>query len=134
MDNRINRRRFQRFTLQPMYTPVAVRVLDEAGEGEMRFDIEGHAYDISEGGVRFEVDRLVEPGTRIAMQITLPALDAGDVGPGRSVYVFATVVWVEDADEPGPYRTAAVFNHFARVQDRQRLLRQFSSGRLRIAA
>jgi hypothetical protein len=117
--------------LQPMYTPVAVRLLDSEDD---KFDIEGHAYDISAGGVRFEVDRALKPGTRIAMQITLPTAGDEDVGPGRSVYVFANVVWIEDEDEPGPVRTAAVFNHFARVGDKERLLRQFATGRYRVAA
>lgn len=111
-----------------MYTPVGVRVMESAS-----FHLEGHAYDISEGGVRFELDQAVPPGTRIAMQITLPEGGAV-VGPGRSVFVFATVVWLEDEEEPGPVRMAAVFTHFARVGDRERLLRQFASGRFRLAA
>lgn len=125
----INRRQFQRFTLEPMYAPVAVRTLDREV-----FDIEGHAYDISEGGIRFEIDRAVQPGTRIAMQITLPSSHHEDIGPGRSVFVFANVVWLEDEDQPGPYKTAAVFTHFARAGDRERLLRMFAGGRYRLAA
>ena len=125
----INRRRHARFQLEPMYTPVAVRTLDKEV-----FDIEGHAYDISEGGIRFELDRAVPPGTKIAMQITLPNLDSREIGPGRSIFVFANVIWIEDEDEPGPVRTAAVFTHFARAGDRERLLRQFASGRFRAAA
>jgi hypothetical protein len=112
-----------------MYTPVSLRGLDREG-----FDNEGHAYDISEGGVRFEADRPVAPGTKVAMQITLPNLDSRDIGPGRSVFVFANVVWLEDEDQPGPYKMAAVFTHFARAGDRERLLRQFATGRYRAAA
>jgi hypothetical protein len=112
-----------------MYTPIAVRLLDRD-----HFEFEGHAYDISEGGVRFELDRPVQPGTRIAMQITLPSINEFDLGPGRSVFVFANVVWIDDEDEPGPVRMAAVFSQFARVGDRERLLRQFSTGRYRAAA
>lgn len=125
----LDRRRFPRFQLEPMYTPVAVRTMDSEA-----FDIEGHAYDISEGGVRFEIDRPVPPGSRIAMQITLPNLDARECSPGRSILVFANVVWLEDEDEPAPYRTAAVFTHFARAGDRERLVRQFATGRYRAAA
>jgi hypothetical protein len=127
--NAIDRRQFARFQLEHMYTPVAVRLLDSEV-----FSIEGHAYDISEGGVRFELDRPIEPGTKVVMQITLPDLDSTQIGPGRSVYVFANVVWLEDEDEPGPVKMAAVFTHFARVGDRERLLRQFASGRYRAAA
>lgn len=125
----IDRRQFARFQLEHMYTPVAVRTLDSE-----LFSIEGHAYDISEGGIRFELDRPIAPGKKVAMQITLPDLDASHIGPGRSVFVFANVVWIEDEDEPGPVKMAAVFTHFARVGDRERLLRQFASGRYRAAA
>lgn len=125
----INRRQFPRFQLEAMYTPIAVRLLDSE-----IFTIEGHAYDISEGGIRFELDRAVAPGTRIAMQITLPNHDISEPGPGRSVFVFANVVWLEDEDEPGPVRMAAVFTHFARANDKDRLIRQFATGRYRAAA
>ncbi|MBY0262890.1 MAG: PilZ domain-containing protein [Phycisphaerales bacterium] len=125
----INRRQFTRFQLEAMYTPIAVRLLDSEV-----FTIEGHAYDISEGGVRFELDRAVAPGTKIAMQITLPSHDISEPGPGRSVFVFANVVWLEDEDEPGPVRMAAVFTHFARANDKERLIRQFATGRYRAAA
>lgn len=125
----LNRRRHPRFQLEPMYTPVAVRLL----ESEV-FDNEGHAYDISEGGLRFESDRPIKPGTKVALQITLPNLDSHEIGPGRCVFVFANVVWIEDEDMPGPYKMAAVFTHFARAGDRDRLLRQFATGRYRAAA
>lgn len=125
----IDRRKFARFALDPMYTPIAARALDSQS-----FDIEGNAYDISEGGIRFELDRAVQPGSKIALQITLPSMSQEDIGPGRSVFVFANVVWLEDEDQPGPYKMAAVFTHFARAGDRERLLRQFATGRYRAAA
>jgi len=124
-----DRRTFPRFQLQAMYTPLSIRALDSE-----TFDNEGHAYDISEGGVRFEADQPVKPGTRVAMQITLPNLNQREIEPGRTVLVFANVVWLEDEDEPGPYKMAAVFTHFARAQDKDRLLRQFATGRYRAAA
>ncbi|MBL8763557.1 MAG: PilZ domain-containing protein [Phycisphaerae bacterium] len=123
------RRRYPRYTLEPMYTPVAVRPLDHD-----TFDIEGHAYDISAGGMRFELDRAVKPGTTVAIQISLPSMQREDVGPGRSVFVFANIVWIDDEDEPGPVRTAAVFTHFARAGDRDRLLRHVVTGQYRLAA
>jgi len=112
-----------------MYTPVAMRAIDA-----YQFDNEGHVYDISEGGVRFEADRPVKPGTRVAMQITLPNLNEHEIEPGRTVLVFANVVWLEDEDEPGPYKMAAVFTDFVKAGDRERLLRQFATGRYRAAA
>ncbi len=128
----LERRQFPRFVVEPMYTPIAARIETGEGEEDAPFDIEGHAYDISEGGARFELDRAVAPGSRIAMRIFMPGLSERD--EGRSVLVYANVVWSEDTDEAGPYRTAAVFTHFARACDRDRLVRHFSSGRYRLAA
>lgn len=126
----LDRRQFARFVVEPMYTPVAVRV--QTDDGDAGFDLEGNAYDISEGGIRFELDRAVEPGTRIAMRIFLPGTCERD--EGRSVLVEGNVVWLADADDPAPVRMAAVFTHFARAGDRDRLLRHFGSGRYRLAA
>lgn len=126
-----NRRRFERFALPAQYTPISLRFLDSE-----HFTLDGHAYDISEGGIQFELDRGIEPGTAVALQVTLPVsawTDCPDLGPGRSIFVFANVVWLDDG-EPGPVRMAAVFSRFARAGDRERLLRQISSGRIRRAA
>lgn len=124
MPHQINRRRYERFALSPMYTPVAVRVLSEDG-----FKHEGHAYDIGEGGVRFELDRAIAPGTPVAIQITLPAGAGIPAGQGRGVFVFANVIWNQDEDEPGPVRMAAAFSRFARAGDRDRLLGYLSGTR-----
>jgi hypothetical protein len=124
-----DRRTFPRFQLEPMYTPLA---MGPSSDGP--FDNEGHAYDISEGGVRFEAERPVKPGISVQMRITLPNLNEHDLESNRTVLVTANVVWLEDEDEPGPYKMAAVFTHFARAGDRERLLRQFASGRYRAAA
>ncbi len=128
----IDRRAHPRFVVEPMYTPICVRPLDRDNY-EPDAGWSGHAYDISEGGLRFELDRPIKPGTRVAMQITLPSMHA-DIGPGRSIFVFANVVWIDDEDEPGPARMAAVITDFVRAGDRERLLRQFASGRYRAAA
>jgi len=124
-----DRRRHARFRLATAYTPVSVRP-----PGSDAFDVEGHAYDLSESGVRFDIDRLLEPGTPVAMQITLPCTDDADLGPGRAVLVFANLVWVADREDPGPWRAAAVFTEFARAGDRERLVKHIASGRYRTAA
>jgi hypothetical protein len=129
MSTGAERRRYPRFEVEPMYTPIAVRLLDEDA-----FRLEGHAYDVSEGGLRFETDLPIAPGTKVALQITLPTMNAATGGPGRAVFVFANVVWLEDEDEPGPYKMAAVFSHWARAGDRERLLREFRTGVYRLAA
>ncbi len=128
-ESSLNRRQFERFTLSPMYTPISVRLLDDD-----RFSLEGHAYDISEGGCQFELDRALEPGSSVAMQITLPVdRRTDDIGPGRSVFVFGNIIWLND-EESGPVRMAIAFTRFARAGDRERLLRQMGNGLLRRAA
>lgn len=119
------RRRYPRFSVPPMYSPIAVRTLDTD-----EFLHQGHVYDASEGGIQFELDRQFEPGTRLAVRIELPgpmafgrSAHAGpgrDLGPGRAIFAFATVVWIEE-DEFGPARMAAVFNMFCRAGDKERL-------------
>ena len=124
-----NRRRFPRFALQPAYTPIAARTLDSE-----TFDFEGHAYDISEGGVQFELDRAIKPGTKIALAITLPTMNSRNIGPGRAIYVFANVIWTDNDDVDGPVRIAAVFTRFARAGDQERLRNEFRTGQYRAAA
>lgn len=122
----VNRRQFERFRLPVGYTPIAVRPLRA-----QQARLVGHAYDISEGGVRFELDRPVPAGTRVAMRIGLPT----PTGPARAVFAFGNVVWLnDDPDEPGPVRMAAVFTRFPHAADRQRLLDHLSSGRRARAA
>ncbi|MBC7836116.1 MAG: PilZ domain-containing protein [Phycisphaerales bacterium] len=123
----LNRRQFARYRLEPMYSPIAIRLPDQD-----QFCIDGHAYDISEGGCRFEADRAMLPGTLFAMQIQIPA--NSDEGPGRAIFVMAECVWIEDEEDPAPVRMAARFTGFPRAGDRERLLRQFSTGRYRLVA
>ncbi|MFN0132474.1 MAG: PilZ domain-containing protein [Phycisphaerales bacterium] len=93
----INRRRHERFSLLPAYSAVEVRV-----PGGRR--LSGHAYDVGEGGLRFELDRPLSPGTPIILRLTLPGR------PVRPLVAAARVVWTaDDADEPGPVRMAADF-------------------------
>lgn len=125
----VNRRKHERFVVPPMYTPICVRMLDDETT-----TLDGHAYDVSEGGVQFELDRPLPAGTPIAVQIMLPP-DADDIGPGRSVFALANVIWVGvDPDEPGPARMAAVFTSFARLGDRDRLIRHLVRSRYLRAA
>lgn len=118
----INRRRFERFTLPAAYTQVRVRHdgIDEPIKV-------GHAYDISEGGVRFELDEPIQPGHAIEIELKLP----GPAGLGdreRTVCAHARVIWIETEDEPGPVRMAAVFRHFDRPADRETLMQRLVTG------
>ena len=127
-----DRRVFPRFQLQPMYTPLAIAAVGDQSEGA--FANEGHAYDISEGGVRFEAEHPIPPGSSVQMRITLPNLSTHDLESNRTILVTANVVWLEDEDQPGPYKMAATFHSFVRLADRDRLLRHFATGRYRAAA
>ena len=124
-----DRRAHVRYTLPAMYTRLTLRPLDTE-----EFLWDGHAYDISEGGVRFELDRPVEPGTPVAVRIDLPASIAERRTERRSVFAFANIVWLEDEDDPGPAQMAAVFTRFAREGDKELLLRRLSAGRYARAA
>ena len=120
----IDRRACERFTLMPMYTSVqAKRLADDATE-----ELPGHAYDISEAGVRIELDQALEPGESITIDLTLP-------GATSTIAASADVVWVNDAiDDPGPRRMALRFTNFRSDEDHDRLRRYLGSGVMRRAA
>lgn len=127
--NSIDRRRFERFEVQPMYTAVAVRRMSEGEYG-----LEGHAYDVSEGGIQFELDEAITPGEAVNIQIMLPEWAQGDGGPGRAVFAVGRVIWLDDDGVDGPVRMAMAFTRFCRVGDRERLIKSLSAGRYRRAA
>lgn len=129
--NQIDRRRHPRFLVSPMYTETTVRMMDED-----KFRREGHVYDVSEGGIQFELDTPIAPGTTIAMQISLPSppITADEVdGIGRAIFVVGNVVWC-DCEEPGPARMALVITRYCRNGDRERLLKRLSKGQYQRAA
>ncbi|MEM7628597.1 MAG: PilZ domain-containing protein [Planctomycetota bacterium] len=127
----VNRRRHERFNLAPGYTAITVRLA-----GDEVFTLEGYAYDISESGVRFEVDRPLEAGTRVSIQIDLPQGVIGcadDIGPGRSVFVTGNVVWC-DVDDDVRTIAAVAITRYDRAGDKERLMRRLASGRALRAA
>jgi hypothetical protein len=129
--NPVDRRECERFTVSPMYTPVRVRL-----EGETEFARDGHAYDISESGLRFELDHPVEAGTPMTVELELPRAGlwaSTDDGPGRTIELKANVVWC-DTEEPGPARMAASVTEFIREGDKPRLMRLLTSGQFLRAA
>ncbi len=129
--NPVDRRGHARFRVNPGYTPVEVRV-----HPEERFGLSGHIYDISEGGVCFELDFAVPAGAVVSLKIDLPThlLESGaDIGPGRAVFATGNVVWC-DTDEPGPARMAVAITRYDRAGDRERLIRAMTAGRYLRAA
>ena len=118
--NSINRRRHERIGLRPMYTAITVRTSD----GEM---LEGHAYDISEGGVQFELDYPIAPGSVLAMSLELPQFD------GEPIRLSGNVVWL-DVSEPGPARMALAVTRFEDESHKARLIGALGRGRVSRAA
>lgn len=106
------RRRHERFKLVPMYCPVVAKIEDH---GNVRLQF-GHAYDISEAGVRIELDEALQPGTIINLDLQLD-------GGSFCFSVTGAVVWVNDeADDPGPRRMAVEFVSFSNDLDRLRFI------------
>jgi hypothetical protein len=124
----INRRQHERVAVAPMYSHVAVGV---PGIDEL---LEGHSYDVSEGGVQIELDDVIEPGTQVSLELVLPVTNGLRLADDeRIVRVIGNVVWMDDS-EPGPVRLAVAFTRFASEADRARLLGQISTRRIRWAA
>jgi hypothetical protein len=129
----MNRRRFERFSLRPMYTSVS---LHRRGDCQSH-RLDGHAYDICEGGLSVEVDEAVAPGERVAVEIDLP-------GCPRVIRADGEVVRLEDdfgslaADRSlaliGPARVAVRFDRFATDEDLPTLRRYLGQGWLQRAA
>ena len=127
-NHNINRRQFERFAVNPGYTSSGVRVHPD----ETTFGAEGHIYDISEGGICFELDIPIEPGQTISMRVDIPS-NVGDTGPGRAVFITGNVVWC-DIEEPGPAKMAMVITRYDRAGDKQRMIRALSGTGLRRVA
>lgn len=119
--HKINRRQFERFAVNPGYTSAGVRVHPD----QTTFETEGHIFDISEGGICFELDIPIEPGNTISMRVDIPS-NVGDTGPGRAVFVTGNVVWC-NIEEPGPARMAMVITRYDRQGDKQRMVRALAS-------
>lgn len=126
----INRRAFERFRVNPGYTAVSVRVLPD----EESFSREGHVYDLSEGGVQFELDFPIEAGSTVSMKIEVPwSAPISDATNDGAVYVTGNVVWT-DTEEPGAARMALAITRYDREGDKERLIRALGVSRCLRAA
>lgn len=110
--NGTDQRQHPRYPLPAAYTPIQVR---RAGEPD--YAHEGHAYDISMGGVRFELDAPLEAGEHVDLAITLPGRAAG------KVHAHGVMVRLHDPDEVGPVRMGLSFDGLASEADRRELER-----------
>jgi hypothetical protein len=127
------RRRHTRFRVSPMYTRLTVRRLDatqpsaDAGMSSSPLpaqppELDGHIYDISEGGVRFELDEPLADGEVVLVEIALP-------GCQRLIRAEGRIVRVNDADDdPGPRRMALRFDRFADEGSKAALTKYLGDG------
>lgn len=129
----VNRRRFERFQLPAAYTEVKVC----HAFGEAKDWLVGHAYDVSEAGIRIELDEEIPAGSPVRIRLTLPVgeipLNGGET-TACEIEAEGTIVWADDDDAAGPVRLAASFARFPRAGDRERLIRRVVEGRFRRAA
>jgi hypothetical protein len=109
-----------------MYTTVTARRGGASPAGGA--GLHGHIYDISERGVRIELDEPLEPGENVALRLCLP-------GARSELEVRGSVVWVNDVeDDPGPRRMALRFIGFPTRSDHERLVSYLTSANIRRAA
>jgi len=106
MDAPNDRRQHPRFTVDPMYSAVTVRPAS-ARRSKANEPAEGHVYEVSLGGLRFELDEPLPIGTKIALEVTLPGIERPIQANARVARVF------EATDDPGPRRMVAQFETFA---------------------
>jgi hypothetical protein len=69
--------------------------------------VDGHVYEVSLGGIRFELDQPLPVGTRVSVEVTLPGCTKPICAEGRIVRVF------DEIDDPGPRRMVVEFETFA---------------------
>ncbi len=107
-----------------MYSSVTAR----GGDDPSTPPLHGHAYDLSESGVRIELDEALAPGQSVSLHLGLPFSNA-------SIHARADVVWINDADDdPGPRRMALRFTGFLSDSDHDRLVAYLGNGQLQRAA
>ena len=120
----IEHRSVQRVKLPPMYTLVRVRPA-----GAARYCWTGHIYDISDSGMRFELDHSLEPGTAVQIRAMLPGATTTIIhASGRVVRLH------DETEERGPMRMAISFDTCMPRNDRQKLQTYLDRAEVRKAA
>ena len=95
----VDRRRHRRIPVVPEYSRISLTRRDGSC-------IEGHVYDVSAGGIRFESDQLLAGEEVIEFDLELPGTRTRLNGRGR-------VIRCEDTDvSVGPWMTALQFERF----------------------
>ena len=91
-----NRRSSERFMLQTALVRVVVDAHGTTPDAKGLF--EGHAYDVSESGLRLELDSALPVGTPVDVELHMPGLGSAIHLVGRVARVF------DEIDDPGPRR------------------------------
>ena len=109
--SRRDQRQFPRIKVPAMYTLVRARVT-----GSNRYTFTGRIYDVSVGGIRFDLDMPVQPGTQLELRGMLP-------GGGHTTFrAMGRVVRIDgEATDRGPQTYGLAFESFRSPMDRQRL-------------
>jgi PilZ domain len=128
MSSKTDRRIHDRYTVDPMYSAVSVHVIPSRGRkpADAGSVLEGHVYEISLGGMRFELDEPLLIGTRVGVSITLVGCPAPIVAEAKVMRVF------DQVDDPGARRMVVAFESFA-AGSREMLERHFAQNWLRRA-
>lgn len=117
------RRQSSRLKLAPMYTMIRVRAVADHEK-----KLSGHIYDVSDSGLRFELDDALPIGQTVEFNALLPGKQHTAItGRGR-------VVRHHNPDnDPGPVRMGLAFEHFTDKAEEQKLVTYLKDQR-RIAA
>jgi hypothetical protein len=92
------RRTHPRLALNAPYTRIQIRP-----RGAKRFALSGHAYDLSAGGVLFELDKPLPKGQRIQLRITTGGPESA------TLQTRGRIVRLVNPRQPGPALMAAAF-------------------------
>ncbi len=95
----VERRRRPRLDVHAPYTAVRVR-----REGRKNFSMLGHVYDVSTGGIRFELDRPLDHQELVDVKIQLPGTPRDWISATGRIIRFH-----DDPEEIGPTRMVMRF-------------------------
>jgi hypothetical protein len=120
----LNRRNAERFKLGTALVAVVVGAHGRTAETKGFF--EGHAYDVSQDGIRIELDSTLPVGTPVEVEMHMP-------GMGAIRLIGEVAREFDEIDDPGPRRMGIHVVRGATAADMtrfERLLDQGSLGRL----
>mgnify|MGYP003349381161 FL=1 len=119
-----NRRSAERFRLETALVRVVVGAHGSTPETKGFF--EGHAYDVSDSGLRLELDSALPVGTPVDVELHMPGLGSAIHLVGRVARVF------DEIDDPGPRRMGMNLSGRTPADSERftRLLGQAALGRL----